>query len=76
MILRSRDFCFADNNFTVCWSRDKNELIKDLEKDLETLTNWLSDSALRVNENKTKLVLFYSKDCRRVTLRINNTQIM
>jgi hypothetical protein len=67
---------FADDNFTVCWNRDKNELIKDYEKDLETLTKWLHDSGLKVNENKTELVLFYRKDCRRETLRINNTQIM
>jgi hypothetical protein len=66
---------FADDNFTVCWNSDKNELIKDLEKELETLTKWLSDSGLKVNENKTELVLFYRKDCRRVTLRINNTRI-
>jgi hypothetical protein len=40
-------------------NRDKNELFKDFEKDLETLTKWLSDSGLKVNENTTKLVLLY-----------------
>jgi hypothetical protein len=43
---------FADDNFAVRWNRDKNELIKDLQKNLETLTKWLSDSRLNVIENK------------------------
>jgi hypothetical protein len=66
---------FADDNFTVRWNKDKSELIKEMENDLDTLTKWLSDSGLKVNESKTELVLFYRKDCRKVTLRINNTQI-
>jgi hypothetical protein len=66
---------FADDNFTVRWNKVKSKLIKELEKDLETLTKWLSDSGLKVNESKTELVLFYRKDCRKVIIRINNTQI-
>jgi hypothetical protein len=33
-----------------CWYRIKSELIKDLEKDLETLSKWLSDYGLKVNK--------------------------
>jgi hypothetical protein len=42
---------FADDNFTVRWNKDKSKLIKELEKDLETLIKWLSDSGLKVNES-------------------------
>ena len=66
---------FADDNFTVIWNRDKNQLIRDMEKELETLTKWLKDSGLKVNESKTELVLFYRKDCRQISLILNGTPI-
>jgi hypothetical protein len=31
---------FADDNFAICWNTDKYELIGDMKKDLEILTQW------------------------------------
>ena len=52
---------FADDNFTLKWNCKKNELIKDMERELEMLTKWLRDSGLKVNDGKTEVVLFYRK---------------
>ena len=67
---------FADDNFTLKWNCNKNELIEDMERELETLTKWLRDSGLKVNDGKTEVVLFYRKDCRQINLTLNGTQIV
>ena len=67
---------FADDNFTIKWNINKNELIKDMENELEVLTKWLKDSGLKVNEDKTEIVLFYRKDSRPITLKLNGTQLV
>ncbi len=56
-----------DDSFTVCWDRDKSKLVRDMEQELMTLTKWLKDSGLKVNEQKTEMVLFYKKDCQPIT---------
>jgi hypothetical protein len=40
------------------------------------LTKWLRDSGLKVNDDKTEVVLFYRKDCRPIRLTLNGTQIV
>jgi hypothetical protein len=65
---------FADDNFTIKWNINKNQLIKDTECELEVLTKWLRDSGLKVNEDKTEVVLFYKKDSRPNNLKLNGTQ--
>ena len=49
---------FADNNFKACWDRDKSNLVRDMEKELETLTKRLKVLCLKVNEQKIEHVLF------------------
>jgi hypothetical protein len=62
---------FADDSYTVCWDRDKLKLARDMEEELMTLTKWLKDSGLKVNEQKTEMVLFYKKDCLPITITLN-----
>jgi hypothetical protein len=50
---------FADDNFVIRWNRCLEALIPDLKKDLETMTKWLKDSGLKVNESKTEISLFH-----------------
>ena len=66
---------YADDNFTFFWDRDKSKLIRDMEKELETLTKWLKDLGLKVNDMKTELILFYKKDCQPITISLNQNII-
>jgi hypothetical protein len=45
-----------------------------MEKELKTLTKWLKDSGLKVNE-KNEVVLFYENYCKLITIRRNNNFI-
>jgi hypothetical protein len=47
---------FTDDNFTVWLDRDKSKLVRDMEKELETLTKWLKDLGLKVNEKNPEMV--------------------
>ena len=66
---------FADDNFVMSWSKDKNTLVLDLTRKLEAITKWLRGSGLKVNDNKTELCLFYRLDTQSVVLTLNNTPI-
>ena len=39
------------------------------------ISNWLKDSGLKINENKTELCLFHRNDHAPITITINNTNI-
>ena len=43
---------FADENFTLKWSININDLIQNIERGLEMIKKWLKDSGLVVNEEK------------------------
>lgn len=66
---------FADDNFIIRWNSCMVALIADMEKDLESMTKWLKDSGLKVNENKTEVCVFHRMDCRPITLTINQISI-
>ena len=67
---------FADDNFVIRWNRCLEALIPDLKKDLETMTKWLKDSGLKVNESKTEICLFHRLDAMPIHLTLNNIEII
>ena len=44
-----------------------------MQEKLVVITNWLSQSGLKVNEEKTALCLFHRKDQPLITIEFNNT---
>ena len=61
---------FADDNFCVL-----SRLINDLEKNLEMITKWLKDSGLLVNEAKTEICLFHTRDQPLIKVKVLNAEI-
>jgi hypothetical protein len=59
---------FADNSYNIERNKDKNKLIKDMEKSLEAFTKWLKKSGLKINQEKTDLGLFFKYDTAPVTI--------
>ena len=53
---------FADDNYALTWSKNREIAITLMSKKLQSITIWLTDSVLKVNKNKTELCLFYRKD--------------
>ena len=66
---------FADDSYVVKISKNKNKLVLDLEKSLESITKWLKKSGLVVNDEKTDLCLFYKNDTEPVNVRIGDSVI-
>ena len=66
---------FADGNFIPKTNQSKTEIILDMERALESITKWLMDSGLKVNNVKTELCLFYKSDTLLVTLSLGGALI-
>jgi hypothetical protein len=66
---------FADDSYNIVRNKDKNELIKDMEKSLEAITKWLRKSGLKVNQEKIDLGLFYEHDTPPVTICVGDSII-
>ena len=66
---------FADDNFALTWNKNKRETVTLMEAKLTLVIDWLTDSGLKVNENKTEICLFYRKDTPPVNILVNNIVI-
>ena len=67
---------FADDNFVIEFNPQVNALIINMQMKLEMIVKWLKDSGLKVNESKTELCLFHRNDTQKVTITIQNEQII
>ena len=52
------------------WNRCKTVLTRLMEEKLETITDWLVQSGLKVNEGKTGLCLFYKNDTTQININL------
>ena len=66
---------FADDNFPLASNQDLTQLITEFQAKLISISNWLKDSGLKINENKTELCLFHRNDHALITITINNSTI-
>ena len=53
---------FADDNFILTFNEKFFLAMSEMESKLKTITKWLTDSGLKVNESKTELCHFYRND--------------
>ena len=53
---------FADDNYALTWLKNKETALALMGEKLQSITKWLTDSGLKVNENNTEICLFYRKD--------------
>jgi hypothetical protein len=66
---------FADDNFIIRRSSCRTGLCIDIERSLESISVWLKESGLAVNESKTELCLFHGLDQPSMTITLFNSQI-
>jgi hypothetical protein len=67
---------FADDNFIPRCNKDLPTLITDMERSLDSITKWIIQSGMIVNNNKTEICLFYKDDVAPITIVIDNTTIV
>ena len=53
---------FFLNELFLVWSKNKSDLVRQMEIKLGRIMDWLKKSGMRVNESKTDLCLFYRGD--------------
>jgi hypothetical protein len=61
---------FADDSYEIIINKNKNQLMLDMEKSMDSITKWLKKSGLLVNDPKTDLCLFYQNDTKAVSVLI------
>jgi hypothetical protein len=66
---------FMDDTFIPKSNNCKSTMIKDMEKSIESLTKWLKNSGLKVNNNKTELCLFYKNDTAPISITLDGVSI-
>ena len=66
---------FADDNFIPRCNKDLPSLVTDMERSLDSITKWLIQSGMKVNNNKTEICLFYKNDVAPVTIVVDNTAV-
>ena len=67
---------FADDNYILEWNKCLARLIIDMQKKIESITKWLRQSGLKVNDAKTELCLFHRKDHHPIELIINGRPVV
>jgi hypothetical protein len=53
----------------------KVQLVKDTKKSLEAIRKWLQQSGLKMNEEKTKICLFYKITTAAITIKIGTDEV-
>ena len=56
---------------SLVYSRNRQVLIALMERKLGVIVNWLLNSGMKVNEQKTDLSLFYKRDTTPITITLN-----
>ena len=55
--LNSKIVCYADDTVLICIGSSWNEVFQNIEVDLKSIHNWLSDNSLFLNLNKSTILL-------------------
>ena len=66
---------FADNYFIIWWNKCLKSLIAEIKRALESITNWLRQSRLKVNESKTEICLFHLKEHPPIEINVLETSL-
>jgi len=66
---------YADDNYQVAISKSKNEALEALQEKVIEAEHWMSGSGLKVNVEKTEMVVFHRYETGRSEIRVGNTVI-
>ena len=61
---------FADDNFVVRVNKNLVDLIQDVEASPESITKWLRDSGLKVNDSNIEVCVFHRNETATIQIRV------
>ncbi len=65
---------FAGDTFIPKWNKLFSLLVKDLEKELESIAKYIHKSGLQVNHSKTEACLLYKFDYAKVEIKVDDSK--
>ena len=66
---------FAYDNFAIALNKIKDLCIKSFKHKIKLISKWLTNSRLKVNENKTEICIFFRDDTTQVDIMVKNTTV-
>ena len=66
---------YADDTYTITSAKEKGKVITDVGDALTRISLWFQNSGLKVNEEKTEIVIFYKNNCIPEDVLINGTTV-
>jgi hypothetical protein len=66
---------YADDNYQVAISKSKKDTLEALQRKVIEAEHWMSGSGLKVNVEKTEMVIFHRYETSRGEIRVANTVI-
>jgi hypothetical protein len=66
---------YADDTYTITSAKEKGKVITDVGDALTRISLWFRNSGLKVNKEKTEIVIFYKNNCIPEDVLINGTTV-
>ena len=75
LIKKKNVLTYADDNYQIAIHKCKTEALKDLQRRIMEAEQWMSGSGLKVNIEKTEMVVFHRYDTSQSEIRIGNVVV-
>jgi hypothetical protein len=75
LVIEDDILTYADDNYLVASGKQKVEMLADLQRQIIKAEQWMSGSGLKVNLEKTELVVFHRYDTSRSEIRVRDKNI-
>lgn len=75
LVIEKRLLTYADDNYQVTSNKCKNAAVKELEERMIEAEHWMSGSGLKVNIEKTELVIFHRHYTSKAVIKINDMEV-
>jgi exonuclease III len=75
LVIEKKILTYADDNYQVVSNKCKNAAVKELEERMIEAEHWMSGSGLKVNIEKTEIVVFHRHDTSKAVIKINDIEV-
>jgi len=72
LVIEKKILTYADDNYQAVSNKCKNAAVKELEERMIEAEQWMSGFRLKVNIEKTEIVVFHRHDTSKAVIKIND----
>ena len=74
-LMQFKNFTVQDDNYLGAENENLILSINEIKRKIISVTNWLSGSGLKINDQKTEICIFHRREQISLNISINNTEI-